>query len=374
MSDPVTNADIEDVLSSIRRLVSDSATPHTAPAQADDKREDAVSDDPGAEAPKAEKLVLTPAFRVHDTPEQDTGPATQILDEAASADEVMFLHRPIHPGQEDTPDLSTAQDDAPADEFLESDQPGDVSQDATVDAQSESDSGIGSEEGEGADAASYNPSEETDLSDGAEEEDGDIAADWPPASDLVEAARAHTVEELPLDHRVAELEAAVTNSAVEFEPDLGDAGEDIGPGIFLRKRADLNSAEPQEPTDVDEKSVSDLAPEGEAEIRPEASQAAVEAEGAQSWESFDAEIAAFIDDDKEIEGTAETIAPEGQDDSAILDATDDTDVLDEEMLRELVIRLVREELQGAVGEKITRNVRRLVRREVERALTLKSLE
>ena len=44
------------------------------------------------------------------------------------------------------------------------------------------------------------------------------------------------------------------------------------------------------------------------------------------------------------------------------------------MLRDLVVRLVREELQGAVGEKITRSVRRLVRREVERAITLKGLE
>lgn len=48
-------------------------------------------------------------------------------------------------------------------------------------------------------------------------------------------------------------------------------------------------------------------------------------------------------------------------------------VLDEEMLRDLVAELVREELQGALGERITRNVRKLVRAEVQRALAARDL-
>lgn len=47
--------------------------------------------------------------------------------------------------------------------------------------------------------------------------------------------------------------------------------------------------------------------------------------------------------------------------------------IDEEALRELVSELVRQELQGVLGERITRNVRRLVRREIERALALREL-
>lgn len=43
-------------------------------------------------------------------------------------------------------------------------------------------------------------------------------------------------------------------------------------------------------------------------------------------------------------------------------------VLDEAALRELVAAIVREELQGALGERITRNVRKLVRREIHRVL------
>ncbi|WP_245706442.1 hypothetical protein [Ruegeria marina] len=48
--------------------------------------------------------------------------------------------------------------------------------------------------------------------------------------------------------------------------------------------------------------------------------------------------------------------------------------LDEESLRELVADIVREELQGALGERITRNVRKLVRREIHRALTAQEFE
>jgi len=61
--------------------------------------------------------------------------------------------------------------------------------------------------------------------------------------------------------------------------------------------------------------------------------------------------------------------------AAIFDDDDSEEaVIDEDALRELVARLVREELQGTVGERITRNVRRLVRREIQRALTLKDFE
>lgn len=46
---------------------------------------------------------------------------------------------------------------------------------------------------------------------------------------------------------------------------------------------------------------------------------------------------------------------------------------DEEVLRDLVRDLIREELQGQLGERITRNIRKLVRAEVARAMTLHDL-
>lgn len=50
------------------------------------------------------------------------------------------------------------------------------------------------------------------------------------------------------------------------------------------------------------------------------------------------------------------------------------DVLDEEDLRPIVASLIREELQGELGERITRNVRKLVRREILRALAARDAE
>ncbi|MEP1613839.1 MAG: hypothetical protein ABJL72_18205 [Roseobacter sp.] len=47
--------------------------------------------------------------------------------------------------------------------------------------------------------------------------------------------------------------------------------------------------------------------------------------------------------------------------------------IDEEMLRQMVAKIVRSELQGALGDRITRNVRNLVRREIQRALEAHAL-
>ncbi len=48
--------------------------------------------------------------------------------------------------------------------------------------------------------------------------------------------------------------------------------------------------------------------------------------------------------------------------------------LDEETLREMIAEILREELQGALGQRITRNVRKMVRREIRLALAAQDLE
>lgn len=48
--------------------------------------------------------------------------------------------------------------------------------------------------------------------------------------------------------------------------------------------------------------------------------------------------------------------------------------MDMEMLRGMVVQIIREELAGEMGEKITRNVRKLVRREINRVLASRSLD
>ena len=49
-------------------------------------------------------------------------------------------------------------------------------------------------------------------------------------------------------------------------------------------------------------------------------------------------------------------------------------VLDESALQEIVRQMIREELQGTLGERITRNVRKLVRAEINRALMARDLD
>ncbi|MEM7440207.1 MAG: hypothetical protein AAF393_11455 [Pseudomonadota bacterium] len=54
--------------------------------------------------------------------------------------------------------------------------------------------------------------------------------------------------------------------------------------------------------------------------------------------------------------------------------SDDGSQIDEDMLREIVSDMVRSELQGELGDRITRNVRKLVRREIHRALASRDFE
>lgn len=61
--------------------------------------------------------------------------------------------------------------------------------------------------------------------------------------------------------------------------------------------------------------------------------------------------------------------PAGQAASALEDT-----VVDEDFLRDIVSEIVREELQGDLGERITRNVRKLVRREIHRALASRDFD
>ncbi|WP_099825705.1 hypothetical protein [Oceaniglobus indicus] len=70
-------------------------------------------------------------------------------------------------------------------------------------------------------------------------------------------------------------------------------------------------------------------------------------------------------------GMADDLAHAGGND---LSLDDEDTLIDEEALREMVSEIVRQELQGALGERITRNVRKLVRREIMRAISIRDFE
>jgi cell pole-organizing protein PopZ len=92
----------------------------------------------------------------------------------------------------------------------------------------------------------------------------------------------------------------------------------------------------------------------------------------------------FDGDDDDLVADPHTIDPAGDDAEAAARAALDEDenagddagltALDESMLRDIVRDILREELHGALGERITRNVRKLVRAEINRAMTARDLE
>ncbi|MGB5557609.1 MAG: hypothetical protein WBN04_06315 [Paracoccaceae bacterium] len=147
-----------------------------------------------------------------------------------------------------------------------------------------------------------------------------------------------------LEARIAELEAAVASSREEWEPDGSepDAKQMPERHIFAQTEAVEETPAPSQTTD--EKNLEEAVPLSLAKARLSAMASVAEGE-------------VGVDPD----ATAKP-APAG-------------DVLvDEETLRELVADIVRQELQGALGERITRNVRRMVRREIQQALALKDFQ
>lgn len=154
-----------------------------------------------------------------------------------------------------------------------------------------------------------------------------------------------------LEGRIAELERAVGGAADEFEPDGSEDTDEETPKRFVfqhRVRSDMAAEEPigsmivgADPASVDDEDT----PEIQVYVSPKA-------EPEDVAESLTETVEVITED------------PET---STALDTHLDG-MIDEAALREIVAQMVRAELQGELGEKITRNVRKLVRREIHRVL------
>jgi len=103
---------------------------------------------------------------------------------------------------------------------------------------------------------------------------------------------------------------------------------------------------------------------------PEADDAAAKSRDDLAEAEAVAEIAAS--EDFQTAAMAAEPAPESAAFAKVFDA-DDT-ALDEEMLRDLVRDIIREELQGGLGQRITHNVRKLVRAEINLVLAGRELD
>lgn len=254
MSGHLRDDDAGDVLSSIRRLVTDAAP---APAK----------------QPPAGRLVLTPALRVDTRSPANTPSPTPAATDGATGDAPAASDAPERAASQHTPPLAL----------------------------------------QGSEAA---PSLAPHASDG-----------------------------VSLERTIAELEAAVAASFDDWEAE--EAG---GVGVF---RAGAR--------DPDDNAV----PRAEVPEQPpeDADTAQVVAEVGEASRAAGADLGPASADVSEDDPESATQAV------ALDDLADDEEFLvDEAALRDLIAQIVREELRGTLGERITRNVRKLVRSEVARAL------
>lgn len=102
--------------------------------------------------------------------------------------------------------------------------------------------------------------------------------------------------------------------------------------------------------------------------------AELEAAVAQSAEEFE------VDEDADVAALQQIRLPRGGDVDAVADAravsggvSPQPLIADPDLLRDMMRDMIREELQGTFGERITRNVRKLVRTEINRALAAREL-
>ncbi len=435
MSEPVSNVEIEDVLSSIRRLVSEENRPPLRRTPKDEPR-------------KPTRLVLTPSLLVADSVadgSEDEAVSEPVTDSPEIAREAAQVADPVPDEPETTHEVSeedaeemvaaavdteideaapnatteisqdeaqehieeaaqTAEADGPADlsgfkqtggddpdTNLHADDTPWIDPDATLfeaaeSAETPSDDNMDlSDENlaETAQEAVAEDHEQTDdLPDEAPTDEASAQPDWwrtqtpdedaqpleaqddvgemapsEPTGSEESLAQADETDPLPTDHdrlntatlsdKIAALEAKIGQTQDQWEPD-GETDDDYAgtPVETIEWQDHDASAEPEVEAETD------------ADVTPP-----------------DAEADELQDAAEAANATAAAAQADPNHDDDLLDIlSDDDTILDEESLRELVAEIVRQELQGALGERITRNVRKLVRREIHRALTAQELD
>ncbi|WP_146193136.1 hypothetical protein [Maritimibacter sp. 55A14] len=354
MSKSVSPLDVEDVLSSIRRLVSD------------DTRSPAVADkpaSPAADVPAAgEKLILTDALRVPGEPEE-TGLAGSAG--AEGGDDM----------EEKGAAEATAADDRPA--RTSADMAADDSASGTTEAVETEDPEVVADAGDG-DAGSGAAASEQDaekdeeapqgtLEDAVTADDGladeqdaaDAAATADPDWDAVEVP----AEDDSADEPAQETPDTEDRMADDYAKDAGDMEADV---------AEAADTPPEAATDEGGREVdigltrrlhltAMIVDEPDAGGDPAGDAATEESRAADDAALFGEEL----DEGEDAEDEEEEIG--------LFDENGES-ILDEEALREMIVQTVREQLTGELGERMTRNVRKLVRREIQRALASREFE
>lgn len=460
MSEPVSNAEVEDVLASIRRLVSEEKRPSGTGAFDASKVSELLSD---AKVDPRSKLVLTAALRVAD-PEKDL-----IEPSAFEQSEPVEEHSVSEEDHTNESSLADAEPESVLHEFVAEltepasfmaagsaaqtvEQTEERMEDAPfVHAEPDEDESartfvfgrLTAEEGpedtldDGVQAADDDDKTQTIASTylTAEEQEFDIGFDSAPDDDTADAGEPLESEDMTSEDATDDVEdeedaSYSDNAPVGYSAVVPSEGgvitpENLRPGIDVpislsAKIAALEAVigkrpDQWEPDGVDQDAYSgtedptmaweDHAPGSEFYGPPEDDGTAPEAlapeeeileteplevevetdvevlvDDAAEDEVEPAEAETFVDADEvdEVENietaVIEEVVSSVEDEAAKSILAADVDVLDEDVLRDMVADIVRQELQGALGERITRNVRKLVRREIHRALATQDLE
>ncbi len=420
MSDPVSKSEIEDILSSIRRLVSEDIRFESRRAPV--SRSPATGSRPAVPeaVPEKDRLVLTPALRVAAPPPEGDGdrqtpevsaPA-ELTDEAAADREgdaplgdepwsdpkatLFEVARAAFPDSEPWEGRDSAEP-AKSDEPLAPDSADRILQDILHDA-GISEPAVQDRAGDAAERGEE-PASAEGSSDWADSVAagllGEMAAGFardaggeePPAPDAGGQGEAASEAEEAALHGAADPVHVVAD-----DPVAEDGGGQVEPGRRDDHAGDDDLAAFEGGTDRSGEAVAEAGAElddptataARAETlaaKIQALEAAIgrsrdmwEPDGAGGDDYAGTPVQTIAWEDHEDAGAGAEDAPETDPESETDILAADEAVLDEASLRELVSEIVREELQGALGERITRNVRKLVRREIHRALTMRNFE
>lgn len=408
MAGPLEHAGVEDVLSSIRRLVSEDSRTQNANAA------HSATAAPAASEPPRPRLVLTPALRVlgeaGEEPQEDTSaevsdtdkaplPLGEPKDAAATADQIISHLSAAVEAEDGDEDASAAPATPHAVSFLNGARS--LDQAATHDvfhlhARTTPEAETPVEEpaietSEPVDAAAVEASDLVEdhdqlnppwkdpgttlyhaaraLEGGAQaEETGSQTCSV--AADTVAAAR-----QMPAAAPQATDESDGAEGAAEKVTEFHNASARHRAAAVVRKIAEMeatgDASTSEEHWEPDAETCAPFAEEvkpmaaAPVMAAPEVTSSAPEQEPVAGAEGLTQAV---------IDHTAAELGAEISDTAFDnLSQQDDGAVLDEDALREMVVEIVRQELQGALGEKITRNVRKLVRREIHQALAAQNL-
>jgi len=422
MSESVSNVKIEDVLSSIRRLVSEE---HRAELRPSPRKSTAQSD----------RLVLTPALRVAEFPTKDPNAAdTSVDDQEGQADS--------DSGPDSDSGFDFEPDPAPTEELAADPQWQDSHSDVETvdretvdqpvsewDADEESTAWLVPESESELESEPETDYEAADMQRADEPQDMPDEAPWRnPEATLFEADQ-HSGDFQPAEDATTypddTAEVALEPDTAQHDGPQDDMSADQASDLEVSDDApdsgqpDFDQSEGDEPVAASYGKMSDETwveafpgaakkqPDNDEDVQYDRAAAlsakieALEATIGQTQDQWEpdgevgddyagthVETIEWQDHETGGEGTvdplrptpvhldpvAEIPVPPKQDDDTLDTLMGDEAIMDEESLRELVADIVRQELQGALGERITRNVRKLVRREIHRALTAQELD